>query len=98
MSRVSGRTPEEIRKSRAIEFVSGAYSPSARRCLVSGTHFSHAGLGVIGLDKYDLVLAEDGLGLEGFSGALGREWLSTLRLTASSVASKEQRERFASPA
>lgn len=95
MGHVTGRAAEEIRRVRSIEFVMGAYSPSARRLLVQGTHISHGGRGTISLDKYDLALTEDGLGMEGFSGSHGREWLATLRLTASSVASKEQRERFA---
>eukprot|EP00750_Incisomonas_marina_P006815 INCI14721.1.p1 GENE.INCI14721.1~~INCI14721.1.p1 ORF type:complete len:280 (-),score=42.76 INCI14721.1:102-941(-) len=80
------------------EYVSGLYFPQQRRILLQGSHKNSEGVEVIGLDRYDLFVSEDGLTMRGVTRGyddLGPEgcWVNTFHGVAASFASSGALQR-----
>jgi hypothetical protein len=80
---------------RALEYVSGVFIPSLRCFMLAGTHMSRGGFGVIGLEQYDIRLAEDGLSVTGVTRGLPSpgEWLNEIQGEASCLVDATQVSR-----
>lgn len=83
---------ETERTQKAIEHLTGFYSPSTRRLLLVGTHCANTNAALIGPDSYDLILAPDGKSAYGHTSGHSGNWKNQLQLDCE-IELKEDYER-----
>ena len=72
-------------RKKALEFVSGCYSPSTRCVCVCGTHMSESGKDMLALDCYELCVSEDGMRMDGVTEGNDGVWAGRVATTSSQL-------------